>query len=123
MGHGGAEPMTVQRSPETESVIRKLIESGRYSDPTSVLDEAVRVLDERDRLVRLKAAIASGDDQYARGEAIPFTPELVEQIRRDAEQMARKSTEPNLCSKSEGAAGDGCAPRSRWHWTRRPAAS
>jgi putative addiction module CopG family antidote len=95
MERGGNEPMTVSLSPETADLIRQMIESGRYDDPASVVDEAIRVLDERDRLARLKAAIASGDEQYARGETIPFTPELLEQMKRDAEQMAREGKAPN----------------------------
>lgn len=50
--------MTIQLSPEAEAIIRELVERGDYSDPGAAIDEALRVLAERDQYARLKAAIA-----------------------------------------------------------------
>lgn len=87
--------MVIQVTPESEAMIRQLVETGRYQDPAAVIDEALLALDERDRLGRLKAAITSGNAQYARGETIRLTPELIEEMKRDAERMAREGQEPN----------------------------
>jgi hypothetical protein len=48
-----------------------LVEECDYANPEAVVDEALRVLAERDKYARLKAAIAVGFEQIGRGEAIP----------------------------------------------------
>jgi antitoxin ParD1/3/4 len=82
--------MSVTLSPRLEHLVQERIESGLYPDADAVLDEALRLLDERDRFRRLKAAIAEGE----KGEGIRFTPELMEQIKQDAERMEREGREP-----------------------------
>ena len=88
-------PMTIQLTPQAEALVQQMVETGGYRDSAAVVDEALQVLKDQHRTIRLKAAIASGDAQYTRGELIPFTPELIEQMKRDAEQMAREGKEPN----------------------------
>jgi hypothetical protein len=57
-----------------------------------VIEEALRHLDAHDRrLQRLRAAIAEGEE----GEAILWTPELMEQLSREAEEMARQALRPH----------------------------
>jgi hypothetical protein len=43
------------------------------------------------RLQRLREAIAEGE----KGEAVPWTPELMEQIRREADARQRRGKMPN----------------------------
>jgi hypothetical protein len=43
------------------------------------------------RLDRLRAAIAEGE----RGEGVPWTPELMDQLRREAEEMRRRGEKPD----------------------------
>lgn len=87
--------MNVSLTPQLEALVRQKIEPGPYNNATEVVQEALKVLDERDRAARLKAALAVGDEQYRRGETIPFTPELVEEMKRDAEHMAQEGVEPD----------------------------
>lgn len=52
----------------------------------------MRLLDEHDRqLQRLREAMAEGEE----GEAIPCTPELMEQIGREADEMDRRGEQPH----------------------------
>jgi antitoxin ParD1/3/4 len=84
--------MSVTLTPQLEAKIRQKVEAGLYSDPEAVVREAMRLLDEHDRrLQRLRDAIAEGDE----GEALPWTPELMEQLTREAEEMVREGIEPH----------------------------
>ena len=84
--------MSVTLTPQLEDLIQQKVEAGLYRDPESVVREALRLLDEHDRrLQRLRAAIAEGEE----GEDIPWTPELMEQLTREAEEMIRQGIEPD----------------------------
>jgi antitoxin ParD1/3/4 len=88
--------MTIQLSPQAEAVIRKKVENGLYASADAALTAAVRLLDEYDsRLQRLRAAIAEGEE----GEALPWTPELMAQLQREAEEMHRRGEmpDPDVC--------------------------
>lgn len=74
--------MSIQRWPEAEATIRELVERGGYEDEEAVVSEALRVLIERDKLERLRALIAVGDEQAARGELIPWTPDFMDRLKR-----------------------------------------
>jgi len=81
--------MSIQLSPEAEALIRELVERGDYDDPETVVAEALRALVERKQLARLKAAIAIGDEQAARGQVVPWTPDFVDWLKREAAENVR----------------------------------
>jgi putative addiction module CopG family antidote len=81
--------MNIQLSPEAEALIRELVERGDYDDAETVVDEALRILVERDQYARLKTAIAVGIEQYERGEMIPWTPDYFDRLKREAAELAR----------------------------------
>jgi antitoxin ParD1/3/4 len=89
--------MNVSLTPDLEELIRKKVESGYYSDSSAVVCEALRLLEERDRdkLDRLRAAIAIGLEEIERGEAIPFTPELMAEIDLEVDERVRRGDVPN----------------------------
>ncbi|MCC6942948.1 MAG: type II toxin-antitoxin system ParD family antitoxin [Thermomicrobiales bacterium] len=85
--------MAVTLTPQIEEIIRKKIEAGQYSDASELVGEAVLQLDARDqKLERLRAALQSGIDQADRGELIPWTPDLLDRLEREAEEMVRLGT-------------------------------
>jgi putative addiction module CopG family antidote len=81
--------VSIQLSPEAEALIRELIERGDYEDPEEVVDEALGALMERNQLARLKAAIAVGDEQAARGQIVPWTPDSLDRLKREAAENVR----------------------------------
>ena len=84
--------MSMTLSPQLEDLIRQKVEVGLYSDVESVVREALRLLDEQDlRLQRLRSAIDEGEE----GEELPWTPELMEQLTREAEEMVRQGIAPD----------------------------
>ena len=42
--------MRIILTPQSEETIRRLVRSGRFKDSSAVVDEALRALDERERL-------------------------------------------------------------------------
>lgn len=60
-------------SSEQEKLIMRKVESGHYSSPDEVIDEALRLLDERDR--KLDALRKLAQEGLASGVAGPFDEE------------------------------------------------
>ena len=65
--------MNVSLTPELEKIIQSKVESGRYLSASEVVSEALRLLEERDRiremrLEELRKEIQIGIDQADRGE-------------------------------------------------------
>lgn len=91
--------MSVVLPPQVEHRIRHWIETGRYTTVDEALEAAVRFLDEHDRLARLRAAIADGDAQIARGEGVELTPAVWDEIERDADDAERQKIplNPDVC--------------------------
>jgi antitoxin ParD1/3/4 len=80
------EHPNISRSPSAHP---RACGARRHDNPTAVVDEAIRVLVERDQYARLKAAIAVGMEQVARGETIPWTPDYFDRLKRESEALAR----------------------------------
>ncbi len=82
--------MNLSLDTSSETLIRQKVESGLYRDAGEVVREALRLLDERDRRAEaLRAELRIGLDQVERGELIDYTPELLEELSRQAEDDAR----------------------------------
>jgi putative addiction module CopG family antidote len=78
--------MPIQLTPQAEALIHQKVKSGLYASAEAAIDAAMKLLNEHDRrLVRLREAIAAGEE----GEAVPWTPELKEQLSREADAMQR----------------------------------
>ena len=87
--------MNVSRTPELEAMIRQQVDSGRYNNASEVVREALRLLDEHQRVQHLRSLLAVGLEQAQRGELVEFTPELMEDIHRRAEERFHHGEEPN----------------------------
>lgn len=70
--------MNIQLPPRLEEIVREKVASGRYHDATEVLSEALIAL-----------------DNIERGDYALWTPELREEIKREARQMVEDGREPN----------------------------
>ncbi len=81
--------MVIQLSPEAEARILELIDRGGYDGPEAVVDEALRVLEERDQYAKLKAAIAVGVEQLERGQVVPWTPDFLNRLKQKSEEHLR----------------------------------
>ena len=82
--------MNVILTPELEAMIQEKVVSGDYSDPSEVVREALRLLEERDRqLERLRAELATGLEQIARGTTVAYTPDFLDRLKREAAEHVR----------------------------------
>jgi antitoxin ParD1/3/4 len=88
--------MSVTLDPQIEARIRTLIETGRYPDANTVVNDALRVLESRDRQIdELRAKIQIGIDEADRGELDEWTPELRARIRQSAHEVALRGETPD----------------------------
>ena len=89
--------MNVNLTPELERLIRDKVASGLYNNQSEVVREALRLLEEQDRLrelhvARLRAALAEGLEQADRGETLDGE-EVIREMREFLRERrrARKS--------------------------------
>ena len=88
--------MTVTLTPDLEAKIREKVERGDYPDANEVVREAMRLLDEREhQLDALRAKLQVGLDELDRGEGDEWTPELMERLSREADEMYRRGEQPD----------------------------
>ena len=88
--------MRTRLSPQVEALIQQKVSSGLYASADEVIAAAMHLLEEHDhRLLRLREALAEGEA----GEAMPWTPELIAQLSREAEEMERRGElpDPEVC--------------------------
>jgi antitoxin ParD1/3/4 len=87
--------MTIHLSGDREQIVRTFLEDGRFASEDEVIDEALRLLQERDeqaKLAELRLAIAAGVEQADRGELAPSDPrETLERVRSRPGSTARLS--------------------------------
>lgn len=88
--------MNVSLTPTLEEFVNQKVRSGMYSSASEVVRDALRLLEDRDhlrklRLVELRKEIAVGIEQLERGEYTTFDENLVEQIKaRGRERLAQR---------------------------------
>ena len=86
--------MTVSLTPELEAMIRQQVDSGRYNNASEVVWEALWLPDEHQRAQHLRSLLAVGLEDERRGDLVEFTPELMEDIHRRAEERFLRGEEP-----------------------------
>jgi antitoxin ParD1/3/4 len=92
--------MAVQLPADVEASIQKKVESGHFPDAGEVVREAMRLLEEHERqLDALRAKLQVGLDELDRGEGVEWTPELMEEIRQEADEKFRRGElpDPDVC--------------------------
>ena len=87
--------MTIQLTPQLESIVKSLVESGDYHDQDEVIAEAILLLDDEQKLRVLRAALAEAEEEIARGECEEWTPELRTRLSAEARQMVAEGRKPN----------------------------
>ena len=86
--------MNVNLTPELERLIREKVASGLYNNQSEVVREALRLLEEQDRMrefhmARLRAALAEGLGQADRGETLDGE-EVVRELREFLRERRRE---------------------------------
>jgi antitoxin ParD1/3/4 len=81
--------MNVSLTPKLEKLVTRKVESGLYQSASEVIREGLRLLEDQDRLRKIKFAdvrkkIQAGLDELDRGEGIPAGAVYAEMKRRSA---------------------------------------
>jgi len=95
----GMPIMNVSLTPQLEKLVRKKVASGRYNSASEVVREALRLLEEQDRLremrlEELRKEIAVGLEQLERGEHTEHDEQslraLCEQVKTEGRRRLAK---------------------------------
>jgi antitoxin ParD1/3/4 len=85
--------MNVSLTPELERLVQEKVSSGLYNSASEVVREALRLLQERDelrklRLEELRREIARGAEAADRGELVPAA-EVFEHLRQRNQEASK----------------------------------
>lgn len=88
--------MTIALTPDLEAFVDAKVTSGLYRSPIEVIGDALRLLEERDRLAEsrrqeLRREIARGLEQLERGEKAPLD---MAEIKRKARELRARREPP-----------------------------
>jgi antitoxin ParD1/3/4 len=88
--------MNVNLTPELEALVQRKVESGLYNNQSEVVREALRLLEEQDRLreahlERLRGALAEGLTPADRGR-LQDGPEVGAEVRESLRRRKRSDT-------------------------------
>ncbi|MEA5535060.1 ribbon-helix-helix domain-containing protein [Crocosphaera sp. XPORK-15E] len=91
---------TIKLTPEIENSINQQIQTGKYQDDLAVIQEALRLLEERERIYKgrfeeLKKEVMIGVEELRRGETVDGR-EVFKELEEDIQQI-----EANLFSMNE----------------------
>jgi putative addiction module CopG family antidote len=81
--------MAITLNPQTEAEIKRLMETGHFTDASDVVGQALRALEDQEKLTRLRTMLAEADAQIARGEVVDWTPDLMDRLKREAAANVR----------------------------------
>lgn len=98
--------MDVTLTPQLEDLVRQKVETGRYVDASDVIGEALRLLDSHERLARFRESLVEADRELDRGEGEEWSPELMERLKREGDEMFRQGIRPDadVCPYGAGRA-------------------
>ena len=85
-------PMNVNLSPQLEEMVKRKVASGLYTSASEVVREALRLMDEQDRLraVKLEQLREAIRDGLNSGEPTPWDPEEIK--REGRKKLAARNT-------------------------------
>ena len=82
--------MNVKLTPESATRVQARVKTGQYDAPARVVEAALRLLDDHERLNRLRAEVAIGAAQLARGEGGRYSEDLMERLKVESVENARR---------------------------------
>ncbi len=83
--------MNVDLTPDQRALVKRAIDSGRFSHEEEAVQEALALWEERERRrVEILAALDEADASLARGEGRPITEDSRMALAEDIKQRGRK---------------------------------
>ena len=89
--------MHIEFASVDEQYIKESVKHGYFRSEAEAVRDAVRSAREQKetRRIRLVEALRLGEEDVAAGRTIPYTRELMEQIRKEAKQYAAEGRKPD----------------------------
>jgi antitoxin ParD1/3/4 len=85
--------VNVSLTPEIEKIVAEKIASGEYPSASEVFRQALELLEERDRLIKLRRDVSLGVEQLDQGCSKRFDIRTLTRIRRAArKRLATRRT-------------------------------
>jgi Arc/MetJ-type ribon-helix-helix transcriptional regulator len=88
-------PVQVELDPLVADQIQRKVDAGLYPDATAVVPEAMRLLEAHDQIRVVRAMLAEADAQIDRGDYVEWLPDLMEELSREADEMAQQGIKPH----------------------------
>jgi len=85
----------IQVSSQLAATVERMLNSGGYASIEDVLERALHLLEEQERWEHLQASLIEAEEQTERGELIEWTPRLRQQLRAEAQELARQGAKPD----------------------------
>lgn len=85
--------MHLNLGAELDDFIQTQVDSGLYGNATEVVRDALRSMKDRReqrRLETIRALLAVGEEQIARGETVPYTPGFMDNALKEAIRNSKK---------------------------------
>lgn len=95
VSEGVIDAMNVSLTPTLEELVQRRVATGLYNSASEVIREALRLLEERDeirklRLGTLRREISVGVDQLERGEVSEYDDQSLNTLAADIKAKGRK---------------------------------
>ena len=91
--------MNIELAPDQRALIRRAIESGRFSREEEVVQEALALWEERERWrLELVAALDEAEASLARGEGRTISPDSLKAFADEIKQRGRRRIETERSS-------------------------
>jgi len=87
--------MNVEVPPRFRPLIEEKVDSGQYADATEVVEAALELMHDADKLASFRAAVQVGIDELERGEGVVWTEEIHDQLIASARRRAARGERPS----------------------------
>ena len=82
--------MNVELTPDQRALVKRAIDSGRFTDEEQAVQEALALWEERERRrLEILASLDEAEASLARGEGRPITDESMQALAEDVKQRGR----------------------------------
>lgn len=82
--------MSITLAPDFEAMVREKVAIGQFADEVAVVEEALLLLDRRDRLQQLRVSLDEADNEIDQSGGEEWTPNLLNQLTAEAQDDFRR---------------------------------
>ncbi|MGH2532967.1 MAG: type II toxin-antitoxin system ParD family antitoxin [Thermomicrobiales bacterium] len=82
--------MMRQLTRDQQALVEQIVATSQYDDADKANDEALRLLEERERRLQwLRAELAIGEEQERRGDVVVYTPDFMDRLIDEGDELDR----------------------------------